>query len=384
MALILNIVISISLIVYIAYSLTQLLKRTISPFYKTYFVLFSIMHFGVALGFAYFLNDLTTINDPQDFYIGAKSAENWFSLFGIGHDFMSFIIYPFVKYGVSIEVLFLLFATISFKGFLIYFDLLKVNENVQKRKIFLLLFFLIPSIHFWTGFLGKDPLLFFLMALVLQKVSSRAFNLKLILLFIPIFLIRPHVFFVLMLSFMLFFMLNSKRDSSIQRKVVLGSILVFSILAPIFLIYFLKMENLSFVELSDYYKGFMEYATAKGNTSISLSETNIFTRIFYITLMPLPFLYPLNNPFLVFVSLENIYYLILFIFIFFYFLKNKLGWINITDVDRFALISGIALLILFSSYLYNLGLGNRMRIMFYPYLFYFLNSNINIKFNMKK
>jgi len=376
MALILNIVISILLVVYIKYALTQLLKTTISPFYKIYFCVFTAIHFGVAFGFAYFLNELTTINDPHDFYNGALSADNWLGLFGIGHKFMSFIIYPFVKLNVSIEVLFFICATISYKGFLIYFELLKVHGFIEKQKVFLLLFFLIPSIHFWTGFLGKDPLLFFLMALILKKVVTRNFDYKLILIMIPVFLIRPHVCFILMLSFLIFFLMDKNTNAILKRNLIVGATIIFLCLLPIFFLFFLKMENLSFSALIDYYNNFVAYTLNKGNTSINLVNTNVVSRIFYLVLMPLPFLYPFKNEFIILISIENIYYLIVFILAIVYYLKNSNQIINMEDDCKWTLITSVLLILLFASYLFNIGLGNRMRIMFFPYLFYFFNRTI--------
>ena len=94
-------------------------------------------------------------------------------------------------------VLFLLFATLSFKGFLIYFEMINLDA-VRKRSYPLLLFFMLPSIHIWTGMLGKEALLFLWMALLLKKISNRTYDWKMIVLFLMIFFLRPHVFFVLL------------------------------------------------------------------------------------------------------------------------------------------------------------------------------------------
>lgn len=383
MEVIINTAIFLALSFYSFSLLKELIKKTKSSFYKIYFYLFTIIHFGVAFGFAYFLNKLATINDPHDFYNGALSSNNWFSLFGIGHKFMSFIIYPLVKLNVSIEMLFFICATISYKGYLIYFELLKVHQFIEKQKVFLLLFFLIPSIHFWTVFLGKDPLLFFLMALILKKVVNRKFDYNIVLLLIPIFLIRPHVCFILILSFVIFFLFDKNANAILKRNLIIKSLIVFFCLLPIFFLFFLKMENLSFSALVDYYNNFIAYTLNKGNTSINLTNTNLITRIFYLVLMPLPFLYPIKNEFIFFISIENIYYLIVFTFAIVYYLKNINQIINMKDDSRWTLISSILLILLFASYLYNIGLGNRMRIMFFPYLFYFFNKTINFPLKIK-
>lgn len=384
MVLILNVLLIFIVGVYVQKQLRTFFNKIDLVFYKYYFGFFVGIHFLVSLTFAFFLKDLSMINDPQDFFNGANNSESWLGLFGFGHSFISFLIYPFVKVGVSIEVLFLLFSTISFKGFLIYFELLEVNSFKSKQKVFLLLFFLIPSIHFWTGFLGKDPLLFFLMALVLKKVYKNNLDVYVSIILIFIFLIRPHVGIVLVGSFLIYFLIDRNKGFIFKRNLIFSSILILSCLLILFLFYFLKIEDLSINTFSRYYNDFISYATDKGNTSISLQETNLFTRIFYLLLMPLPFLYPINSIFLLIVSIEDIYYLIVFVYMSMFFLKNKRAFYNMTNINRFAIIASISLIILFGSYLYNIGLGNRMRVMFYPYLFYFLISSMNTSSKTKK
>ena len=187
MELIVSVTILVGLLIYVGYILKKLLKKTFSLFYKIYFLLFTSIHFGVAVGFALFLDKFTTINDPQNFYNTALNADSWISVFDVGHGFISFIIYPFVQLGIRIELFFLVFSVISYKGFLLLFELLKVNEYRNKSAIFILGFFLIPSIHFWTVFLGKDPLVFFLMVLVLKKIYDGSSEFQLIFPLIVIF-----------------------------------------------------------------------------------------------------------------------------------------------------------------------------------------------------
>jgi len=381
MILFLNLSLFIICLFYSGYELVKLLRKTTNNFYKTFFILVALGHFTTSFGVSYYLDMLTTLHDPHDFYIRAQEATSWIGTFGLGHRFMSFIIYPFVHVGIKIEVLFVLFASISFKGFLIYFELLKVHEFKKKSKVFLLLFFLIPSIHFWTSFLGKDPLLFFLMALVLKRIYHQNFDYKIGLLLVPIFLVRPHVCLVLIFSLVLFFLLNKNISNRFKQRILLGFIASIVVLIPIFFLFFLKMENLNTAAFMQYYHSFIDYTVNKGNTSINLSETTIFSRIGYLLFMPLPFLYPFKNYFIVLISIENLYYLVVLGYVFQQSIKNWRKRIALNSVSMFALIASFFLIVLFGSYLYNLGLGNRMRIMFYPYLFYFLISTVN--FNKK-
>ncbi len=301
MELIVSITILVGLIIYVGYILRKFLNKTISLFYKIYFILFTTIHFGVAAGFAIFLDKLTTINDPHDFYNAALNADSWVGLFDIGHGFMSFIIYPFVQLGIRIEVFFLVFSVISYKGFLMLFELLKVNEFRNKNTFFILGFFLIPSIHFWTVFLGKDPLIFFLMVLILRKIHENLNEYQLIIPLIVIFLIRPHVGIILIISLLILYVLDRNKSIIFKRNLLLfSSVLLISI--SIFFVFFLGIDKLSYTGLVDYYHGFINYTIDKGSTSINLLETTVFERIFYLLLMPLPFIYPLKNELILFIA----------------------------------------------------------------------------------
>jgi hypothetical protein len=116
-----------------------------------------------------------------------------------------------------------------------------------------------------------------------------------------------------------------------------------------------------------------------GNASISISDTTIFTRIFFLIFMPLPLLYNMNNEIQLIASMENILFLIIFIIALINYLKNGSKFKALVLDQKFTLIASITLIVFFGSYLYNLGMGNRMRIMFLPYLFYFFINTINLK-----
>lgn len=383
MGLVLNIGIVSLIAVYVIYSLHKVLKNSFSSFNKVFLILFTVLHFGISAGFACYLDKLTTVHDPHDFYNAAYLANHWYSNFGFGHQFISFIIYPFVKLKVSIEVLFLLFATISFKGFLVYFELIDLNSLSKKNSI-LLLFFLLPTLHFWTGFLGKEALLLFLMVMILKKVKYELFDWQFIILLFLIFIIRPHVFFVLLISLLVLFLIDQETSSRLKKKLILIVISSILILIPISVLYFLKLETLNLSALQSYITGFLNYTENKGSTSISLVDTNLFTRIFYLVFMPLPYLYEIKNGLLLAASVENVFFLIIFLYTIYYILRNRVKIQTFSKDQRFVLISSILLIFLFGSYLYNLGLGNRMRIMFLPYLFYFFISTIQFKENSLK
>jgi hypothetical protein len=366
----LNILLVLLLIGYIIFELVSVIKRTSSQIIIYFFVLFTLIHFGVSVGYSYFLDRLTMIHDPIIFYNKALIEKDWLGSFGFGNQFMPFLIYPLVQLNIRIEVLFFLFSTISFKGFLMYFEMLDLNR-LKNNNRFLLLFYLLPTLHFWTGSLGKEALLVYLMAIFLCKLKLKSFDFSFVVLLLMIFLIRPHVFFVLILVFSVLFFMSNELDRALKIRMLLFVFLSVMVLLPLSLKFFLRIDILNFESLENYIFEFLDFTETNGGSSISLIDTNVISRILYLVFMPLPFLYDFKNKLQIIVSIENVFFLLGFLYTLFYFIKNGLKWQNLKYDLRFALMASLFLIILFGSYLYNLGLGNRMRIMFLPYIFYF-------------
>ncbi|PCH52521.1 MAG: hypothetical protein COC22_03955, partial [Flavobacteriaceae bacterium] len=342
---------------------------------KIYYTLFTLIHFTAAIAHIY-LND-TIGKDAFRYFNNALEAENWFQLFDVGRNFMSFLVYPFVKLGITIHVLFLLFATISFKGFLLYFEMLDIKK-ITKNNWFLLVLFLMPSLHFWTGFLGKEALLLLITVYLLKIISTISFGIPFFIAFLLLFFIRPHMFFILSFVFILVLYLEKGILKKIKRNLILILLISTVILVPVFFKYFLKIEVFNIVVIKEYLSAFLSYTQVNtGNSPISLADTTLFSRILMQLFMPLPYLYAIKNVFQLGIAIENSYFLLICIYSIYYFIKNGIKINNISIDLKFALISSILLIILIGSYIYNLGLASRMRVMFLPYLFYFLIHTIN-------
>ena len=380
MTLVINSIVITLVVGYILFELLAVLKKAPSKKIKIYLILVVVVHFFMAFVFYFIIDKQNVSIDAVRFYKVALEAENWSRLFGVGNTFMSFIIYPFVKLKLTLSTLFLFFSAISFKGVLIYFELVGIKELQNKNK-WLLLLFLTPSLHFWTGFVGKEALLIVLMVLILKKIKFRNFDWQFLLLFVPVFFIRPHVFFVMLLSLGILFLISEHLNNIQKRILILVTLVLFLVLIPVFLHYFLGIENLNIASLKEYIESFLNYTENNGNTTISLTNTNIIERIFYLVIMPLPFLYAIQNKLQLIVSIENVYYLGVFSIAIVYYIRKGLRFNQLSIELKYVLITSCLLIVLFGSYLYNLGLGNRMRIMFFPYIFYFLIQTIPKRFN---
>ncbi|MDO3693619.1 hypothetical protein QVZ41_01995 [Wenyingzhuangia sp. chi5] len=365
---ILELGICVGVLGYVGYLLKKKLELTTSVKIKTFLVLFTLIHYSVSIVFAVYLNSFSNINDPKDFFTMATDSNSWLPLLGLGHDFIAFLIYPLVKAGVGIEVLFLIFATISYVAFFKYFKLIGIR-TLEKTSILYLLFYLIPTIHVWTAFLGKEPLLLWLMVVLLEIINNKKSNVLTFLVLGLIFLIRPHVGLILLFVLFLFKLSDKKTPKKYKIKIVVTFIILICVGIILLMKFFLKFESLSLESILRYIESFNSGSEDKGGSAISIEDTNIGTRILYLLWMPLPYVYKIKNTLQALVALENIYYVGVMLYIGFVCIKNKLK-MTIEKEVQFSFMAAVALMLLFASYLYNLGLGNRMKIMFLPYFFY--------------
>ena len=337
---------------------------------KLFYIGVTIMHFTMCFVGCFMLPDLPN-NDATKFYEAAINASNWIDLVGLGNKFIPFLIAPFLKLGVHLSLLFLLFASISYQGLIYYFKLLKIDFTNRKALIFSL-FYLTGSIHFWTGFMGKEALLFLLMVLVLNYLKKGYFKYQLLLLLLVIFLIRPHVGIVLVVTYVITIMFDESINLKHKQLVVLISGLGGAVLLFVFLVYFLKIDALSLDAIKMYANDFLQFTEQPANASISIRETLFIQRVSYLLVMPLPFLNELNSKTQWIAAIENVYFVGVLCFSGALYLKQGFKFKIKTAELRFSIIAALLLIILFASYLYNFGLANRMRVMFLPYLFYFL------------
>lgn len=307
------------------------------------------------------------IDQPVDihfFYETALNSDNWFDVFGIGSQFIAFLIYPLVKIQASYFTLFLLFSLMSLTAYVYLFkQFIGVIKSKLDYVVFLYLI-LLPSIHFWTGSFSKEAILMPLMFYVISQIknsSYKSFSLYFSLLLI--LLVRPYLFLIVLMAFIFSVLL----DKSIQKKFKfkwIAFVALISIPAIPLLLRFLKIDNWG--SISQNYNKIALYASENGNTSIELLKSNYLERLF-LTLFR-PFFYDVINVFHFFASIENVIFLLFMILLFF-----KIKKVNFTSQSihvKFAFFTAILLVLFYSIYMYNLGLANRMKVMFLPFLVY--------------
>jgi hypothetical protein len=165
--------------------------------------------------------------DVDRFYNKALNANSWFDLFGTGSISISFLSCPLVKLGCSMLSLFVLWSVVSYTGYMLLLKLFNFTSLSKIKQLAVSFLFLLPSLHHWTAFYGKEALLFFIMVFLIKIIKERNFKNPFLYIFLAlILLIRPYLFFILVLAF-LCSIYNEKKFMKNKKKVLaIGSILL--------------------------------------------------------------------------------------------------------------------------------------------------------------
>ena len=359
-----NILFLTLLIIFTCYFFYRTIKRHECCYKRIIILLLYIIHI-VSLFLFYNFNNGQQF-DSYIFYERALNSNNISDFTQPGSKFMSLLIYPLVKLNISYFNLSLFFSTFSLVGFTFYLNFIfskikKLDSNILM--LLSLLLILTPSLHFWTAGLTKEALVFYFMSIVFfQTVKKGLISFPLIISLVFILLIRPYLFGIILVSYFVFILCNIKMNKiMLVLLALLGTIISLPILKG-----FLRVDNLNFEEIQQSFQRIVVYSQNNGTSSIDLENSTYFYRMFLVLFKPI--FYDSKTFFQYLISIENlITAIILFKFIFEVIKKKAYKFIFKQQV--FLSLTVILLILFFSSYLYNLGLASRMRVMFMPYLY---------------
>jgi hypothetical protein len=171
--------------------------------------LFGLWVYHLLIGLVFYQYILSNGGDSYRYWAidsgNPETSNGWWYLFGTGTNFMYWFNYPFSQIaGLSYLSGTILYANLSYFGFLLAFQLSKASFNKFSDRIFyqvivLILFF--PNVHFWTGGIGKEAFLWLGLMMVLTGIHY--FSDKFILIIIGLLLslmVRPIQGLVLTIS----------------------------------------------------------------------------------------------------------------------------------------------------------------------------------------
>lgn len=271
---------------------------------------------------------------------------------------------------------FLLYATLGLIGILI---LIKIIRNITGKQqihwIFLFLLFL-PSMHFWTSFIGKEPIVFLGLAMAFYALSQtkiHAVYLGVGLLLVG--LIRPQMAAIFIFCLGIAFLFYKSYWSW-------KYILFFGIIG---LLVFIGLTQASWFssfswDAIQYYIDVHHWQLSKSKAYVPLEDYPWIYKLFSFYFRPLPGEMPGIYGYLQ--GIENVFLLLISGFGIFALIQNKrksgypLSLLE-TSIILFSLFSAIILSLAYS----NFGLISRMKNMFMPFMLMILVHWILIYLN---
>lgn len=199
---------------------------------KTLHRIFPVLLLGYHLVFAWigFQYILANGGDAERYWFFGQdlSHSSWTDFLKPGTHVVKFLSFPLVKFfNLPFWSGFLLFSLLSFAGVLIlYRTLMRVAESNVKLQVLAMVLMLLPNLHFWTSLIGKEAMILIPLTVFCAELSrKRYFSVLLIISVLAVAVIRPHVAFVLALTYVLALLLTF--PLSLKRKaMVVGGLAV--------------------------------------------------------------------------------------------------------------------------------------------------------------
>lgn len=325
------------------------------------------------------------ISDAHFYWVENHSIDDksWFSFFNYGSDLILFFNYPFIKLDIPFLGGFLLYGLIG------YFALLKFIEWISlvignklefgSFNLLLLLYFW-PNLHYWTAVLGKEPLIFWSLAVLFLGITNKQFtNISFGLAILGLVFIRPHIGLFLMLAGIAAYFISVK-DTFIS-KLKKGLLLL-----PIGFLLFYMVLQLSQIRYFDWQRilrfnrGSLQSFDDSGSY-VAMESYSILYRI--ISFFFRPFLWEAYDFKTIIVGIDNLIYLLLHLIVVFLLLSNfrKIKRIQFPMWFYTAVIFTLLCGVIFIFRYANMGIFMRTKIMYAPFmaiaLFWIMQEYIN-------
>lgn len=259
----------------------------------------------------------------------------------------------------------LVFNVIGFLGLVFLYLSLKKYLKVLPWYWGILLF--LPSLSYWSSSIGKDAISFLSVCTLLYAVTTA--RKKVLLYVIAILLmvmVRPHVGFMMVASYVFYFIIRSKIPL-ILKLMTLPILTVSTFVLLKFATEYAGLDEISVSATSDYFDS-RQGINNHGGGGIDTSSMSLPLKIFSYMFRPLPF--EANSFITLIASIENSILLLLFIYLF-YSSKSRLKLLILDK--RLWLTTYIVLASIMLSYgLSNLGIAARQKWMFMPILIHLL------------
>lgn len=310
------------------------------------------------------------------------SQKTWISYFQPGTDMVKIVTFPLVKvFHLPFWAGFLLFNLISFVGFYrLWKIILSITAGHPVAFYLGVLLLLLPNLHLWTSLIGKESLLFVALVLMTEKLLEKKIASPLLIIsFLLVALIRPHVATILLISIVVayFWKGNLTRNNKIFFGAVSAVALagLYPIVKKIAYIKGNPWERIAHVY--DYHIKVLKTTPAY----VPLDEYSLPAKIFTFYFRPLPFE---KNGMLYFIQgTENLLVLALTLFLF-YIMVVKFRLIKWDFYKVFTIFVVILLAVMYVYAYANFGLIARTKIMVMPFIYVFMVKILSEKMLRKR
>jgi len=335
--------------------------------------IFPVLLLGYHLLFALFGYQyvLTHHGDAERYWFLRQdlSRSSWLTFLNPGTDVVKVFTFPLVKFlHLKFWSGFLIFSLVSFAGVLIlYRNLMRITGSKVKLQLLVLVVMLLPNLHFWTSLIGKEALLIIPLVVFSREVCrQRYFSILLLTSTLLTALVRPHIAFVLFLSYVLAllftFPLSRKRKATLLGGLGLMTLLFTWLLTSI------QDFSGGFQRVVQKYEAHIRYFK-KTDSYVPLDQYPLPYKFFTFWFRPLPFekegwLYGV-------ISMENTFFLILSLFAAYYSVK----YFSILK-KRILFVFPVIMIFIFTlMYVYayaNFGIILRTKVMAAPFLYFLI------------
>lgn len=312
----------------------------------------------------YFSFSLFNVSDAKGYYRSSI----------ITKDFTFYPGSPFIKYtasffsqGLNASYLntTLVFNLMGTMGLVLLY--LSVKEYLKALPWYWFTILLIPSMSFWSASLSKDSLSFFSVCLFLYAITMRRKTILLVpIAFFIMFMVRPHIAALMLASYVIYFIIQSKVHIIIKLLTI--PIIIFGLLSSIsFVESYIGLDESSADGYADYINS-REIIGQVGGSAVDISSMSYPMKMFTYIFRPLPFEAHSITAFVS--SVENSVLLVLFTYILF---KSRLNIKPFIQNENLWLFTYFMLTCsILSLTTANLGIATRQKWMFMPVLMYLL------------
>ena len=309
-------------------------------------------------------------------FIGENlSDKSWSEFLRPGTNLVKFFTFPFVRYlQMPFWSGFMIFSLISSLGFWILFKMVRQITS-GNMYLFAIGYFclLMPNFHLWTSIIGKEAILIVPLIIMLHEMyMKKYFSFLIIISFFCLAIIRPHVSFIFVLSYVISIILT--RTLSLKNKTILfvGLIGCTGLLALLLT----QLQDFSggIPQVIRKYEAHISYFK-KTKAYVPLDDYSISQKIFTFYFRPLPFE---KNGFLYqVISIENILLLIIVVLT----IACSIKYFRTLKEDMLFVFPIVFMIFLALMYIYayaNYGIILRTRTMTTPFLYIFIIKVLSI------